>query len=327
MGVLLYPSSIIPDLSVPWAAAQGRLAMLSADPPRDGTLPAAVSELARELMAVGDAGGGNLALAAIMLLDHPEYPLAHCLHTALVADLVARPAHWDEPERHSLVSAALTMNLSMLTLQMQLCEQAGEPTPAQRALIHAHPAASSTALREYGVEDPDWLCAVLEHHETPDGRGYPNQLHEPCEMAMLLHTADVFTAKVSPRAHRQALIACEATQAVLTRLAHRGKNPFPPLLLREIGLYPAGSVLRLASGETGVVVRRGPEAAMPIVAVLFDAAGAPVAEPPLRCCGENAASAIAVALARDALPGNVDFSTLRRLIQPESLAAGLSNED
>ena len=50
-------------------------------------------------------------------------------------------------------------------------------------------------------------------------------------------------------------------------------------LVKALGIYPPGAWVRLASGETGVVIRRGASAATPRVAVLLNRDGMATGEP------------------------------------------------
>src|SRR5205085_4037771 len=112
---------------------------------------------------------------------------------------------WSEPERRSLVSAAMSMNLAMIELQGRLAVQAAPPTPDQREQIHQHPRRSAEQLRAAGVADALWLAAVEQHHERTDGAGYPTGCSDMGQFAQALQYADVFTAKLSARSCRAAL--------------------------------------------------------------------------------------------------------------------------
>lgn len=292
-----------------WESVQAHLAYLAEAMPRDGSLQNEIERLARQVMLLVERSP-DLSLAAIMLLDQRNYPVAHSLHTALIADMVARSAQWPLAERLSLVSAALSMNIAMFDLQLRLCNQTERPSAEQRALITEHPASSARQLIVCGVNDDEWLRAVLEHHETPDGQGYPRKVKNPSKLAMLLHTADVFTAKVSPRAHRKPMIPSEATRSVFTKLALDGANPFPAMLVKCIGIYPPGCIVRLANGETGAVFKRGASAKSPVVAVLLNANGIPVLKPVLRDTAADPAYAVGMALSRDKIMIGVNFEQI-----------------
>lgn len=281
-----------------WDSIQAHLAYLLEALPHDGTLQYEVEHLARQVMQLAERAP-DLAIAAITLLEQRNYPIAHSLHSAVIADMVARRAGWKSPERVSLAAAALTMNVSMIELQMRLYNQREPLLSEQRRAIQEHPAESARQLIRAGVEDDEWLRAVLEHHETPDAKGYPRRVPNPSEMALILQIADIFAAKVSPRAHRRPMMASQATKEIFTKYSYEGKNPFPKLLVNEIGIYPPGAIVRLANGEVGVIQRRGSNPKNPLVASLLNATGMPMLKPVIRTIGNEPQYAIVGVLPQD----------------------------
>lgn len=201
------------------------------------------------------------------------YGYHHAVHTALLCLLVARQLAWPGGRTRCLVKAALTMNLGILDLQGEMAAQEVPMRERQRAAIQAHPDLAVDRLRQAGVTDPDWLEAVAQHHERPDGSGYPRQLRTPGEMAVALRVTDVFMAKISPRVLRPPLSPQEAVRQ-LYREDQGG--PLSTAVVKVFGLYPPGDLVKLASGEWGVVVERTRNAKAPIVASITDKAGHPV---------------------------------------------------
>jgi len=214
------------------------------------------------------------------------YSSRHALFCACVADLCARPLALDETETLALVRAALTMNVAMTELQDELVHRERTPTLDQRRIIDRHPQQSAAWLRGGGIDDALWLEIVEQHHrEAPAGIAFA-ALEPAQRLAALLHRIDVFTAKLSARKTRPALLA-----TVAARDACLGPDGRPDeigaALLRVLGLYPPGSFVRLASGEIGVVTRRGARANAPRVVALTalaprSARDAQSREPPAR---------------------------------------------
>jgi HD-GYP domain-containing protein (c-di-GMP phosphodiesterase class II) len=200
----------------------------------------------------------------------------HAIHCAIAASLAAQRLGWDEYGVQRAVKAALTMNISMLELQGQLATQVTPLTKQQRDAIHAHAMEGVSQLELAGITDREWLQAVAEHHETLDGTGYPLGLTSVTPLAGLLHQCDVYTAKLSPRRSREAMTADVAARGLF--VANRG-DPMTAALIKEFGVYPPGSFVRLASGETGIVVRRGPSAHTPRVAAMTNGRGAALSNP------------------------------------------------
>jgi HD-GYP domain-containing protein (c-di-GMP phosphodiesterase class II) len=204
------------------------------------------------------------------------YALTHALHVATVCLLTARTLGWSPERQRCVVGAALTMNVSMLELQAVLAEQIDPPSTRQREAIRLHPKLSVDLLRGCGVDDPQWLDAVLMHHEEPGGGGYPNAVTEPSDAARLLRVADVYMAKISPRAVRAALAPQVAARQVYQaeQVDALGKA-LAQALIRSIGVFPPGDLVALKSGETAVVTRRAAQGPAPRVAVISDTRGNP----------------------------------------------------
>ena len=205
-----------------------------------------------------------------------RYGLTHSVHAAIIARLVAQRLGWPQADMDRAFKAALTMNLAMLELQGELAQQATPPTVAQRQAIREHPMASVRMLELAGISDPDWLTAVAQHHEERDGSGYPSALREPSELATLLHRADVYTAKLSARATREAKAADQAAREIFRQ---DPGHPVTAAMVKEFGIYPPGSFVTLASGESGIVVRRGATVMTPVVATLTNLYGDTLAAP------------------------------------------------
>ena len=274
-------SEVIPvrveKFSTRWQALLGKLGILLKKPGD----PEFLKQLRETVLQVAAFPENQNDQIIFLILRHDysqydRYAEAHSLHVAALSNLVARRLAWPDSRRLSLIGAALSMNLSMLQLQSKLAGQRAPVSVVQRKDINAHPLASATLLRSAGLRDEEWLTAVEQHHETPSGSGYPRQAKEPGDMSQLLRFIDSFTAKHSARAGRAQQ---PAHQAAKDLYAQSGGNPLAAALIKECGIYPPGCFVRLASGETAIVTRRGITAKEPLVAVITNPQGEPLSRP------------------------------------------------
>lgn len=201
------------------------------------------------------------------------YAITHGLHCAVVGLLLARQLGMDTAAQATVVRAALTMNVGMLDLQTLMAEQGDPPTAKQMETIRAHPMLSVRLLQQAGVDDAAWLATVAEHHESDDGKGYPRGLSTVSETARVLRVADVYMAKLSPRARRPPMTPQNAARQLFQQA---GGQPLATALVRAVGVHPPGTLVSLKSGEIGVVTRRPPGSASPMVATLTNTSGKPV---------------------------------------------------
>ena len=238
--------------------------------------------------------------------DQAGYGVTHSLHTAMACCLVAHRLDWPDVDAQRAFKAALTMNLAMLDLQGKLANQLTPVTAAQREAIREHPTRSVEIMQASGIDDETWLTTVLQHHELPDGKGYPQGQAEVSDLARLLRYIDIHTAKLSRRVSREALSADDAARRLF--VAHQA-DPIVSAIVKEFGIYPPGCYVTLASGESGIVIKRGPHANTPVVAALTGRRGDPLVEPLRRD----------TALRDHAITGVLPEKAIRVRISPERL--------
>ena len=268
-----------------WKQTTARLDLLLASLDQDG-FPTRCEAFAEQLVALVQRDP-DIAIYHSVRQDPNRmslYGLSHALHCAMVAQLAATRAGWPSERVRTLVKAAMTMNLAIVEVQGRFATL-GRLSDAQRDQIRGHPQAAVDRLQAAGVQDADWLQAVLEHHERPGGGGYPQNLSTLCELASVLRMADVFMAKISPRTERPALSILDAARQMF---AEAGGSPLAAAIIKEYGIYPPGNFVQLASGEMAVVIRRGATAHTPVAAAVTDRNGIPVVRTAKRNTAEPA---------------------------------------
>ena len=222
-----------------------------------------------------------------LLMDRAvSYSATHALLCAVVCRIVAPTLSLTQGEQTALFHAALTMNIGMGRLHDVMSRQERVPSKDQQDDIYQHPQIGVAWLRGQGVGDALWLQYVAEHHETPHGDGYPAGKRDVSVAVQLLHMADVFVARISPRRERPGLLSSQAARDVY--LGPDGQpNQVGAAFVKALGVYIPGSYVRLASGEVAVVVRRGRRANTPVVFAIIGRQGLPLGEPALRDTSER----------------------------------------
>ena len=253
--------------------------------------------------------------ATLMLLvfessqEFGDYSARHALLTLLLADLVAQQLQLAPPLREALQGGALTMNYGAGAAHDRLANQVDPATPAQRQALAAHGDRAAARLAQAGITDPVWLAAVRLHHEAGPGPLAPRSDGE--RLARLLRRIDLFGARLSPRRSRTAMSGAAAARAVF--LDELGQpDEAGAALIKAVGLYPPGSIVRLANGEVGLVFKRGFSANEPQVAALIGKSGSPLSNPVLRDT-RLVSQAIASSLAPTELKLRVNLDALLKL--------------
>ncbi len=256
-----------------WDQTTAEMVKLVAKAPHMPDLAVRTTDFARGLIKLIDQ---DVDIALYRTVRHKAtafyYGYDHAIHTAVLCVLIARHLQWAPSRVESLVKAAITMNMPILVLQGKMADQEDPVKDAQRALIRKHPQEAFEWMVAHGVTDPDWLDAVAQHHERADGTGYPHGLTSVSEVACALRAADVFMARITPRVLHAAVSIKEAARLLFTE-DHTGA--IAGAVVKEFGIYPPGELVKLASGEIAVVMRRTANAKTPVVAAITDETGRP----------------------------------------------------
>jgi HD-GYP domain-containing protein (c-di-GMP phosphodiesterase class II) len=215
------------------------------------------------------------------------YLVSHQVMGAVLVEQVGSKLGFDEAQRDVLVAAALTRDLGMGAMQLEVDKVHG-PLPAPlMAQVKTHPERSVEILKRAKVTDPRWLTAVEQHHERLDGSGYPRGLKgdEIDRGARLISICDIFSAMIKPRPYRQygrAKIPQAALRDIYTMGGNTLDKEFASVLVKTVGMVPPGSIVKLKNGEIALVHQPLYTPRQGKVLTLYDKNQMPVIEPQSR---------------------------------------------
>jgi len=222
------------------------------------------------------------ALAGAYLDVEASYILQSHIQSALITEILGKSAGFNSEERLSMICAALSKDIGMIEIHEQL-DRKSELSDVHRIVIKNHTIAGYNKCEELGVVDGLWLDSVLLHHERLDGSGYPRKLNgdQLAGATRILAIADCFGAMVRPRPYRKALVGKDALRELFL-LKEQFSTDLIQLLIKTIGVFPPGSLVRLANGETAVVVRSTEDRSHPLICSFINTSGMPMVEPQSR---------------------------------------------
>ena len=159
----------------------------------------------------------------------------HAVCVALIAVLIAQKLEV-ESEKNLLYMAMGALladsGLGQLTFNPEHEENL---TPEQRKELWRHPELGKFLLDRIKSVHPAIVSIVLQHHERPNGHGYPNGLRSKdiSRPAKIVAVADSFSAMISNRSYRQAIDPEEA----LNKMKHDIGKFDPEVMTAFFSLY------------------------------------------------------------------------------------------
>ena len=273
-------------------------------------LPHKVKRLAQRMVVLAETEDPTLLGMSAMARAHRD-DAGRAVQTAVLALAIGRQVTRDRVALAQLVMAALLADVGRARVGGP--NRADVLAPLSDAEEARVPAASALACVATGGVNP-WsaarTCAIVEAAWTERaalvGPVWGGAL-PPTLMGQVLVLARELLDQVAPRDTRRALSPADALERVL---ATSGVDrALLRLLVRAVGIVPAGTVVELDSGEWAVVLgtsRRQPLA--PVLRIVTDAKGAALERPPTVYLGAHGTSA---RIARVVDPERARFNVTR----------------
>lgn len=216
-----------------------------------------------------------LTMSSILLMHDTGYTIKHAIDTAILSCLLARELALDAATQRATIGAALTMNIGMLEVQDKVDAISGTLNDKLVAMIRQHPVRGAERLKRLGVGDGQWLACVRQHHENSDGSGYPDGLAGDAIGigARIIGVADKYGAMVSSRSYHGPQKPNQALRDLYLKQGQQIDVTVAATLIRIVGIYPVGTLVRLKTAEIGVVTGAGESPDTPAVHAVIAKSG------------------------------------------------------
>jgi putative nucleotidyltransferase with HDIG domain len=221
------------------------------------------------VLAVADNPGTLLNVLRIKRRD--EYTYLHSVAVCALMVSLARTLGFDDKQCREAGMAGLLHDIGKAVVPLDILTKPERLTDEEFRIIRGHALAGHALLRGATLPSPMALDVCLHHHEKLDGSGYPNRLahHEISLFAKMGAVCDVYDAVTSNRPYKRGWDPGEAVREMA-----QWKGHFDPMVfqafVKTVGIYPVGSLVRLASDTLAMVVDQHADALLtPTVQPLY----------------------------------------------------------
>lgn len=200
---------------------------------------------------------GEALVSLTRLKRADEYTYMHSVAVCALMVSLGRQLGLDEEECRLAGMAGLMHDIGKAGTPLEILNKPGSLTEAEFEVMRQHPANGERMLREAGLAEEAVLDVVRHHHERISGNGYPDRL--PAEkisrLARMGAICDVYDAITSERPYKGGWDPGDALARMASWKGHFDEDMLKAFI-RSLGIYPAGSLVRLASGRLAVVVEQ-----------------------------------------------------------------------
>jgi len=199
----------------------------------------------------------NAFLSVIRLKLADEYTYLHSISVCTMMVALGRTLGMDDVSCKEAGLAGYLHDVGKAFIPLDILNKPDKLTDQEYRIIQRHPALGYEYLRS-SSSVPDYAADVcLHHHEKIDGTGYPNkqrgnQISVYSRMAAI---CDVYDAVTSERPYKAGWDPAESLAKMATWAGHFDRSIYLAFV-KTLGIYPIGSIVKLNSGRTALVIRQ-----------------------------------------------------------------------
>lgn len=210
-----------------------------------------------------------IGLTSIKLYD--EYTFAHSVNVSILCIAMGAFLALDKPQIAAMGLAGMLHDIGKVNVPLHIINKPQALTDEEWEVMKRHPIEGALILTTMSGVSPLAIVAAFEHHLHHDARGYPSisDFGEMHPFSQVVAIADAYDALTSSRVYYN--ISNPPDEAVRVLLKKRGTN-FNPMLVKAfvnlVGIFPIGTLVRLSTGEVGLVKHQTGDLLRPKVLLL-----------------------------------------------------------
>ena len=211
-------------------------------------------------------------LSLTALKDYSEHTYTHSVNVCCLTLAIAFASGVIEEDAAIIGVGGLLHDIGKSKIPLSLLDKPGPLTNDERKVVMSHPLFGEDILKKMGNIPEEAFYITGQHHEKVSGEGYPrgmagSEMHLWAKMAAV---ADVYDALTSARPYKPGLPPHVALRVIFDGKGTGFDGTVVDTFIKQLGIYPVGSFVKLNTQEMGVVMEVNPDDAMrPKVGVIF----------------------------------------------------------
>lgn len=192
----------------------------------------------------------------LRLKRHDSTSYQHALEVSVHMMLFARSLGFAEEGATLLGVAGLMQDIGKIRLPQRVLKKQGPLTRLEMEIARTHVEFSKQIISQSTNGLAGLLEVVERHHERIDGTGYPRGLRgdEVGLQGEMAGIVDTFCTMTGTRHYGEVLSSQRALEALVKLRDLKFSAAVVDAFIQCVGLYPAGTLVELSSGEVGVVI-------------------------------------------------------------------------
>jgi HD-GYP domain-containing protein (c-di-GMP phosphodiesterase class II) len=210
-----------------------------------------------------------------------DYTYSHSIGSSIWALVFGRHLGLNRESLKALCQGGLLLDVGKTRIPIALLKKPGVLTPEEMDQVRSHVEFGLELVKEIKGIDGRVIEMVATHHERYDGSGYPTGMkgHQIPVFGRMAGIIDSYVAMTSDRPYASAISTYNAMREFKSLSDKSFQSEMVEQFIQAIGIFPAGTLVELNTGEVGVVIKEYSfQRLRPEIALILDSNKEPLSE-------------------------------------------------
>ncbi len=215
-------------------------------------------------------------LGLSLIKSYDDYLFYHSVNVTILSLALGETLNLKGELLKEMGTAAMLHDIGKVSIDPKIVLKPDKLSDEEWEQMKKHPVTGYETLKKMEGLSEVVLKVALEHHMKYNLSGYPEVVkdYKPHPASMILSICDCYDAMTTHRVYQRCHEPREALE-FMTKMAGISFEPnYLKAFIKMLGIYPQGTMVKLSTGETGIVTTPNPSSPdEPIVKVISDIFG------------------------------------------------------
>lgn len=181
----------------------------------------------------------------------------HSLNVTMLSLIIARAVGIDNAEvMHDIAQGAILHDVGKAMVPSLILLKDEDLTAAETKLLQLHPGYGIKLMQAVTGLPSRVKQIILFHHEMVDGSGYPKGIKADTldQAVRIVSTANEYDNLCNQRVVKRSQTPSEALSHMYKSQPGKHDQAILSALIKALGIYPPGTIVKLVSGKVGIVM-------------------------------------------------------------------------
>jgi HD-GYP domain-containing protein (c-di-GMP phosphodiesterase class II) len=215
------------------------------------------------------------------LKNKDEYTAQHSLNVCVLSIVLGRHVGFSEADLNNVGLCGMMHDMGKMMVPLDILNKPGKLDDGEMGIMRTHTSLGHELLKSSPGMFLGAIKTALSHHETLDGKGYPNRTdhREICLFTRVVTIADMYDAITSDRVYQKGRTHLDAISIMSNQSGTQLDSRLVVKFIEALGVYPPGVIVKMTNGAIAIVVEINERSRLrPKVIILLDPSGQAVDE-------------------------------------------------